>query len=466
MELRAKVFELERQRERKDEQLSQASTGNASRKRKRVVAEPRGSSNGRVLKQARKIVSSSSPEAEDLWLPLSADDREILARDTQSKSHLEMQRKPDANISATTLLQNIYTLQRIRSYQELPVQELATILCQISININSMISTITQCAVQSTPSKLNIGNSTTRAQERPVTKTQIAMDSNFEFKILATYRIFRWVLKSIDPLEHMPAGKALQGQVVYQYVTLLRDFLARICDLAVFHYKDKSSKDKRNRNNNRPQAKAQGPEASRAKAVNDMIIIKLCRLLVTMVLRLDPSKRIQQNILDGFHFFLLTRVGQLLSFFVFHDGPIPMTATQAAKTNAADLRLATPQESTTNIPEQDKSVLQSQAPYLIYILTRLTHFVADTPPPLIVENAREKLQNTVLKSVFGEQAREFVDVLTKPTNPDIDLKEDLIAEGIDEDIGDWYKNEIWKLVGWDILLKHIQWPEEINEPCG
>ena len=460
MELRAKIFELEREFERKDEQTSQNSTGIASQKRKRVPSELGESAQSRVSKQARTATSARSALTENPSFHLSAEERESLAQDTQSKRLLGMQREPDADILATTLLQNIYLLQRIRSRKSPQAQEIASVLSQISININRMTSIVTQPAMQASPSKLNMRNSTTRAQERTVMEAQTATDYKLDCKILATGRIFHWVLKSVNLLEHTQAGKALQGQVVYNYVTLFRDLLERICDLAAFHYKDKPSKDPQSRKNNRVQVGTRGPEASRPSVVSDISIIRLCRLLITMVLSLDPSTRIQKDILDGFHFFLLAHVGQLLSFCVFRDHPIPITAIQTTNINIANPPPTTPQGSTTNIPEQHESILHHQAPYLIYILTHLAPLTADTSPSAIVRSAREKLQYTLLNSVFGEQAQEFVDALTKPANPDIDPKEDVLAEGTDEDMGDWYKNEVWKLVGWDVLIKHIQWPEE------
>ena len=373
-----------------------------------------------------------------------------------------IQRKNEADGSDTAFLHNIYLLQKTRSRPSPSAREIANVLSRISVNIQCIISTITQSIPAANPrSKPNYNrDSTTRAQERTVTYTQTAVDPELDSKLLVIGRMFQWLLNCMDALDQTPKGKDLQGQVAYSYICLFRYILGRICDLAALEYEAKTSRENENRKANQKRKPVRHPKALSSASLRDMTIIKICHLLTTMAASLNVSKLVHRDILDGFLFLLLTRVGRLLSSFVFHDGPTSIIVDEISHNNAANIPPATLQEFTTVRPEHDRFVLKTQAPYLIYILSRLTPSTACTSPFTLAENARRKLQHTMLNSVFGHQTTEFVDALKEPPRLDLDIMEDVLAERTDEDVEDWYKSEIWRLVGWDMLTKHIQWPED------
>lgn len=351
---------------------------------------------------------------------------------------------------ATILLHNIYILQQLRSHQRPPAQELATILLKISIDIDQMISTVAQSVVTANPS-VDTCNGATRVQERTMAEAQIAMDSKLDTRLLATSRIFPWVLESIDLLDHTPAGKGFQSQVVYSYITLFRNLLEHICDLAASQYKHGVSKVTQKGKNNGAQTSIQTPQPLAPSTPNNRTTTKICHLLVTMTASLEPTKQTHQDILDGFLSFLLSRVGQLLSLFVFSNPLI------------RDAKKTSPVER--NSTEESKS----QAPYLIYILSRLKPLAARPSPSFLAEKARAKLQHTLLKAVFAGQTEEFVEALREPCDPGFNLNVNKavdvleVAGRVSGNMGDWYKSEVWRIVGWDVLIKHIEWPDEVTE---
>lgn len=446
MELRARIFELERRCERQDEQMSQASTvAAAQKKRKRVVAESRESSNSRALKQAR---TTATAQPEDALLPVSMDEWEDSAPGTDSKVPFAIHRMLEADMLATTLLHNIYLLQEVRSQQNSPAQELASALLRLSNDISRMISTITPSTVIEKSTNVN---STTRAQERTVTKIQTDVDSKLNSKSQAVARIFRWLLNSGDILDRTPAGKALQSKVVYSFIKVFQDLLERICDLAASHYTQNTSKDGQNIS----KLRATKPKTAIASAKDDKTTPKLCRLLTTMAASLDPSNPMHQNIIDGLLFFLLKRVGLLLSVFIFSDDTI---ATPTASP------IQSQNKTTTTHLSQGSSIQESQAPHLISLLSHLMPLIAHPSPLLLAEKAKLKLQHTLLNAVFGAQTGEFVHALREPCSPldnlDADADVHVLAIREDGNVGDWFKHEVWKCVGWDVLANHIAWPEE------
>ena len=444
MELRARIFELERQSERRDEKTSQASNNaNSQRKRKRVETEV-GESLNRTPKQVRTI---STTRTEDTLLPVLMNELEALPLDFDCNTLLVIYRKLDADLLAT-ILHNIRLLQQIKSQKNPPLQELATMLSRLSTNVSRMISDITPDSTGGLDNG-NVRRTTTGAQNQSITMAQESADPEFDSKIGAIFRIFRWLLNSVDVL---PAGKSVQSQIIYSFIMLFRDLLNRICDLAVSYPAEHATKAAQNTKN----ARSARPKATNASPRTNKTVMALTRLLITMTTSFEPANLIHQAILDGFLHFLLTRVGNLLSVSVFSN-PINLPNLAPAKDNHTS-----PTTNTHDI-EAEKRILESQAPHLIAILSHLPHSKAHP----LAEKSKRKLQHTLLKSIFGHQTDEFVHALIEPRNPlatnfneNPDAGMEAITRKYAGNVGDWFKGEVWRLVGWDILAQHIEWPDE------
>ncbi len=117
---------------------------------------------------------------------------------------------------------------------------------------------------------------------------------------------------------------------------------------------------------------------------------------------------------------------------------------------------------------------EGQAPYLIWMLNRSQPFSSaitnspddrrqinmaqpDSSPNDLYEDARIRLQHTLVRAVFGEQAAaSFEPALEPPHDPSEDeLVTDFDKENETADVSDWFKNEVWRLVGWDVLRGNI-----------
>ncbi len=72
--------------------------------------------------------------------------------------------------------------------------------------------------------------------------------------------------------------------------------------------------------------------------------------------------------------------------------------------------------------------------------------------------AKDRLQRTLIACMYGERTDdEFLDVLTKPVAPMRLSSRENVVKVDDENVEEWYKQEIWRLVGWDILGKESGW---------
>ncbi len=70
--------------------------------------------------------------------------------------------------------------------------------------------------------------------------------------------------------------------------------------------------------------------------------------------------------------------------------------------------------------------------------------------------ARIKLQNTLLRAVFGDNVTEIGESLQKPLDVSLEfynMKQ--VKEGLR--VGEWFKDEVWKTIGWDVLREVIAW---------
>lgn len=74
--------------------------------------------------------------------------------------------------------------------------------------------------------------------------------------------------------------------------------------------------------------------------------------------------------------------------------------------------------------------------------------------------AKDRLQRTLVACMYGgaeNASDEFLDILTKPMPPMRGLSTQNVTKVKDEDVESWYMEEVWKLVGWDILAREGGW---------
>ena len=191
---------------------------------------------------------------------------------------------------------------------------------------------------------------------------------------------------------------------------------------------------------------------------------QLCELLVGMTRQLDITKATHKQILEGYLFLLFEKIGHSLKQFVF-NGHEDTISTAPNQENNDDLTTQSSQASHHTSQAKD-SPLQRQAPNLIFILEQTQTFLhqqnyycTDPDPPTPSTNvaslARDKLQHTLLKAIFGDRAPSaYEPALNRPqTLTDDELRPLAAPEG---EVKDWYKHEVWRLLGWDVLRGH-QW---------
>ena len=205
----------------------------------------------------------------------------------------------------------------------------------------------------------------------------------------------------------------------------------------------------------------------------------LAHLLIGMLGFLEKTNTLHQQIFDGFVYLLLERVGQRLFYCTFGrhrsstvEGDIePLPEPQSAE----DARKA----------EVDAHGTRLEVKALLLVLERAIGLAPNHMNPqtsnaesnkkksgrtISMKNlpaaskarlspvAKERLQRTLIACMYGSKTDdEFLDVLTKPMPPTRLGSLQNVARVEDSGVEDWYKKEVWRLVGWDILARESGW---------
>ncbi|PYH31694.1 uncharacterized protein BO87DRAFT_441717 [Aspergillus neoniger CBS 115656] len=190
----------------------------------------------------------------------------------------------------------------------------------------------------------------------------------------------------------------------------------------------------------------------------DEVATHMSLLLSKMALSLNIDCVAKQNILEGFLFVLLSRVGTLLSLFVFHD----LRLRPDLQMNDAKFPLPGGLERI-DMVESTLPAAAMEAKSLIWPLERMLALLDDAPSmssdpshgctnKQLAAKLKGKLQTTLLHSVFGTDSL-WPEALQYPIEPDErDIERLQTCSKIPEQsVPDWFVQEIWRLIGWEML---------------
>jgi hypothetical protein len=222
-------------------------------------------------------------------------------------------------------------------------------------------------------------------------------------------------------------------------------------------------KDDKIRKRNKPQAtKQQSPSTAN---LHEMCV-SLAKLAIDFFEALDLSLLPHNKVLEGLVCVFLDHLGSSLSLVVFADA-------DGAVSKAAQPGILPPLGllDTSDIDQvAAKRTTEQEAHYLVTILRHLVLCIdkqqslmrSESAPFLTLKKSfttsnnafearvRDKLQNTLLRGVFGDDDEMFKDALRRPRVHDTDDDIDVASHGRD-DPGEWFIGEVWRLLGWNTL---------------
>lgn len=183
-----------------------------------------------------------------------------------------------------------------------------------------------------------------------------------------------------------------------------------------------------------------------SSSVKSMETEGLTNLLCTMALSLDPERCDDGKVMEGILYVALNRMGKLLALFTFQDLRLPTTCQEMTLPDGLKAM------------EREALSLKSvelEARHLITFWERmLSHSFISTPAneaarSHLFQKSKDRLQRTLLGAVFGDGEPSFQDGLRSPATPP---PQDCISAPSDRtQFSDWFTQELWRLVGWDLL---------------
>lgn len=528
VQLRARVAELEQGKEGSNGRiLGTLARTRSPRKRKRATNDLAEASDNSGQKQARvrttSTISSAQKEGhEDTRLETA------ISEDTfQEVSVINERIERSALRPCKLLIHNLYFLQEVVAQRNSDHKELATALCGVSAGICKLILAIHNSKDVQNAGPSPINESEIREHDGSAALSRPSED--VKATVLVIRRAFPSLLEGLHGLNSLPDGPQARGQVIWSLTKVFDVLLEQICSLStgyppqlpktaphvpksrtrtqvlVTTSQETQSRSKtripcqacrsrhrkcdgrvptcRNCENWRTQCKrdihpdsgnATSSQSSSSITTPPESALTLCELATTMMRCLDVTIPSHAEVLEGFLFLLLKRVGEALKVFVFEDGILQDPGVDGIISTA-------PNGTATN-----HKAIHAQAPCLIYLLeqaesltltlnsqpqaiTNSTELpgepstLSSTPTTMTLSNhAQTRLQHTLLTAVFGDQTRsDFRAAFTPPDtsmgeNVTANFRERIRAEGV----RDWFKQEVWRIVGWDALKRTIHLGED------
>lgn len=275
----------------------------------------------------------------------------------------------------------------------------------------------------------------------------------------ALSRVFALLIHGFNRLNDSSRNTAYQGQATYSLVKLFGEILDGTHKVSVAISHAELETKIRTHGNRQVHHEPSAPEPADPESDPRP---HLCRMLVAMLAHVDATKPGHGDLADGFLCLLLQRAGQRLRFFVFEEEPNPRNPNPSNEDHHLHLRA---------VEAVKKRALREEAKYLIWTLKRamtIAHGqlnvrgdLASSSSPKqpdktsLAEGARTRFQYTLLQGVFGADVEELRGGLGMPAVAEAAVEVDVLTVG-EEDTGEWFKQELWALCGWEALGQHLE----------
>ncbi|KAL4795982.1 hypothetical protein BDV19DRAFT_388694 [Aspergillus venezuelensis] len=186
--------------------------------------------------------------------------------------------------------------------------------------------------------------------------------------------------------------------------------------------------------------------------------IQLTSLLYRMLAKLDLSYTEHRQLLEGFLYTLLSRAGKTLCHFVFQD----LQLQTELRADPENLPLPT---GLVDAKLDDKSLggAQMDSVYIVWLLRKAlavldvqpsSPYAAPSSKSEFISSIKTRLQSTLIQAVFGEDPN-IGKSLERPEKPESrEIKRLLERSTQESSIPEWYIQEVWDLLGWDVLREN------------
>ncbi|KAB8270305.1 hypothetical protein BDV30DRAFT_215368 [Aspergillus minisclerotigenes] len=287
------------------------------------------------------------------------------------------------------------------------------------------------------------------------TRTEMPTTDGVLRCVACTFQLLLRVIKSLSGTDN---GMQYSNRVIYHIVHLYESTMNALEQWCKAKSEQTQSAKQKHATSNRKAKDKQLHDSN--MNTDDEVFTQMAQLLNAMTSSLDTGCAGHQDLLEGFLFILLNRVGKLLCLFVFQD-------LQLKPDLRADLTKLPHPRGLTDLDLSDKSLCSAEmeAKCLVWLLERtlavLRTFTSSSSSAsrdsdgsiIFAAKIKERLQSTLLQAVFGTDST-WGKSLQRPAPTDGDLHDlRLPSQNSDQSVPDWFTQEVWTLLGWEILVK-------------
>ena len=348
----------------------------------------------------------------------------------------------DASTVIKKLLQSIFTLQQSSLSDNVSP-------ATISMRVNVVCDTMSCCVDHSV---IFSGDSDSNTLPPEMALSQICP------RVLNTWAIL------LSAIERLPAYNRQDDplpRIITDLSGLFGMMLGRLHRLALDGLTRREVMERSRNKRTKPNSKAAQDSPQRDEAAFEKsaasLVHALSRCLTSSVLENDTHCRILKALLTT----LLDHIGSSLSLLIFADPEVgegidpPLGLQHVTHIDTASAIAAA----------------ELEAPYLIAILKPVLAYLRDKQAALpirsrealsgsretmgnnlLADKIEQRLQDTLMRGVFGDEDRKFQEAFTREPSPEDDAVKaavkDLREAG---DRSSWFVGQLWELLGWDIL---------------
>lgn len=313
-----------------------------------------------------------------------------------------------------------------------------------------------------------------------VISAQVSTD-DLDFQLLNTIlnamdRSINILLTGIRRLSQAREATETPGQAIYALIQMYSKLLDCLNTIAVSEaktppIKTSSSVKKKQASPSKAKMKHQKQTNIKDNAALDLMTKLLCNIIDG----LDPETNVHKSLYEGLVFIILQRLGRRLYLLIFGHPRGPTIEDEIKAFNEPDEIEDVPEAAQVTESDLQLKSASVEAPYLVHLLTRIMNAapahldaavltkagkpkqaVKGSMKGVLAVHARERLQRTLIDCMFGEDGRdddEFHDCLKMPATKGPPLSVPKIKE---PEVQDWFKEEVWRLLGWEILSREIE----------
>ncbi|KAJ5656318.1 hypothetical protein N7507_008268 [Penicillium longicatenatum] len=399
------------------------------------IKESQNAGNSFSPSSKRKVPSSESLKS------LRPPRKKTQSRNSQTQKAQATDNEDDENhdnANVPKLMRQLYTVQRAlqKRHNSRPLTTDAVTLCKI-----------TETEILEAMIRLN----TPENQWKIPSSQQVPLGAVTKAAGLS----FNLVHKALHKVVGTQEEDYCKSQIIYYLVCLFESTMGALTQICTAPTRSHSSAILRETSNGN-KTKAKGQRNSRKKKApmvskGDKLETEkntaqrlLLDLLCTMAMSLDLARSEDQEVMEGFLFIAIERLGKMLALFVFENHPLPSDS--CPDLEAPQGIRAMKEEGVTH------KLAQLEAEHLVQFLDRvLSPQIPGTEIMHLrfIQNTKKRLQKTLMQAVFGGEDPLFREGLVRPVTPPA-----LNSNGRSparQEFPEWFTEELWRLVGWDLL---------------